>query len=117
MELEELEEPIQSIITLVKKIDAQYQEKCFEILLEYYLKNELKLIPKSSEEGTPDQDKPEENEYQIPIDVRAFLSQHQIPEDILGKLFLIQQDAIRPIYTITTTRKLLLRFKLLCYML
>jgi len=38
-----LEKPIQEIITLIEKLDERYREKCFEILLNAYLKKEFGL--------------------------------------------------------------------------
>ena len=107
MELQELEEPIQSIITLVEKLEDKYQEKCFEILLNFYLKTEFKLSPISPEFETEQNETESTNEkkYVVPIDVRAFLSQHGIAEEMLEKLFFIENDDIIPIYEIKTTRK------------
>jgi hypothetical protein len=41
----------------------------------------------------------------IPIDVRAFLQQQNVPEECLGKLFFMEGTEVRPIYKITTTMK------------
>jgi hypothetical protein len=103
MNLEELEKPIQDIISLVEKIDERYREKCFEILLNAYLRTELKLPPKP-EIGERETEESAEG-FMIPIDVRAFLQQYNIPEETLQKLFLMDKNEIRPIYTLTTTRK------------
>jgi hypothetical protein len=103
MNLEELEKPIQDIISLVEKFDERYREKCFEILLNTYLRTELKLPPKP-EIGEKEAGEGKE-EFIIPIDVRAFLQQYNIPEEILQKLFLMEKNEIRPIYILKTTKK------------
>lgn len=101
----ELEKPIQEIINLTNKIDERYREKCFEILLNFYLMEKTgKLIAASVEEGLREEEVVEES-FEVPIDVRAFLIQQTIPEDIISKLFFIAKGEIRPIYKITTTKK------------
>jgi len=109
MNLDELEKPIQDIIKLVEKIDEKYREKCFEILLNFYLRKELQMV---TEPSVPEKEKELEGkkeEFLIPIDVRAFLQQYNIPEEKLQRLFLIEKNQVRPIYQITTTKRLLLK--------
>jgi hypothetical protein len=101
----ELEKPIQEIITLTNKIDERYREKCFEILLNFYLQKEFQLPAKPREEEKVKEPLDKKIEFIIPIDVRAFLTQQTIPEDIISKLFLIDKDEIRPIYKIATSNK------------
>jgi hypothetical protein len=100
----ELEKPIQDIITLVEKFDEKYRQKCFEVLLDFYLHKEFQLAtePKLSKEA---EEQKGEKEFIIPIDVRAFLQTYEVPEETIGKLFLIEKNEIRPIYKITTTMK------------
>lgn len=102
MNLEELEKPIQDIIRLVEKLDERYREKCFEILLNIYLRKELQVVTKPEIEEELEAEK---EEFLIPIDVRAFLQTHSIPEETLQKLFLVDENEVRPIYKITTTKK------------
>lgn len=101
----ELEKPIQEIITLTNKIDERYREKCFEILLNFYLQKEFQLPAKPREEEKVKEPLGKKTEFIIPIDVRAFLTQQTIPEDVISKLFLIDKDEIRPIYKIATSNK------------
>jgi len=105
MNFEELEKPIQDIVKLVEKIDEKYREKCFEILLNFYLKKELQIV---TEPGVEEKEKEQgvaKEEFLVPIDVRAFLQQYNIPEEKLQKLFLIEKNQVRPIYKITTRKK------------
>jgi molybdopterin converting factor small subunit len=105
-EFEELEKPIKEIIALVNKFDDKYREKCFEILLNLYLRRKFETITIAPDEKTPEKDTEAiHKEFLLPIDVRAFLTQNSIPEEIIGKLFLIDKEEIRPIYKITTTKK------------
>jgi hypothetical protein len=102
----ELEKPIQEIITLTNKIDERYREKCFEILLSFYLKKELQLVTEpETEEKVKEGTITKKEEFLIPIDVRAFLQTHNIPEESIKKLFVVYKDEIRPAYKITTTKK------------
>lgn len=100
----ELEKPIQDIITLVEKLDEKYRQKCFEVMLDFFLHKKFQLAagPKLIEEA---EEQKGEMEFIIPIDVRAFLQTYGVPEETIGKLFLIQKNEIRPIYKITTTKK------------
>lgn len=101
----ELEKPIQEIITLTNKIDERYREKCFEILLKFYLMEKTgKPIVASVKEGFEKKEAAKES-FEVPIDVRAFLTQQTIPENVISKLFLIDKDEIRPIYKIATGKK------------
>lgn len=100
----ELEKPIQDIITLVEKLDEKYRQKCFEVLLDFFLHKEFQLVtePKPREEVKKQRG---EKEFIIPIDVRAFLQTYGVPKEKIWKLFLIEKNEIRPIYKITTIKK------------
>jgi len=100
----ELEKPIQDIITLVEKLDEKYRQKCFEVLLDFYLRKEFQLVTEALSTIEAKEQKIEK-EFIIPIDVRAFLQTYEVPEETIGKIFLIEKDEIRPIYKITTTKK------------
>jgi len=100
----ELEKPIQEIIALVEKLDEKYRQKCFEVLLDFYVSKKFQLT--TEPEPTKEAEKQErEKEVLIPIDVRAFLQTYAVPEETIRKLFLIEKNEIRPIYKITTTKK------------
>jgi len=103
MKFEELEEPIQDIITLVEKFDEKYRKKCFEILLEFYLRKIFQLA--TAPEVIEKESEAKKEEFLIPIDVRAFLQRNNIPQEKLQELFLMQKDEIRPTYKITATKK------------
>lgn len=98
-----LEKPIQEIITLVEKLDERYREKCFEILLNAYLKKEFGLQVKP--EVITEEAEEEKEEFLVPIDVRAFLRQQNLSEEKLQQLFLMDKNNVRPAYKITTTKK------------
>ena len=105
-EFDELEKPIKEIIALVSKLDEKYRERSFEILLSFYLRRKFETLRIAPEEKTSEKEREViHKEFLLPIDVRAFLTQNSIPEEIIGKLFLVDKDEIRPIYKITTTKK------------
>lgn len=105
MDIKELEAPIQEIITLVEKLNEKYREKCFEILLSFYLKEKLQspIQPVAPKEIVKLE--AEKKEFIVPIDVKAFLQENDIQEEQLKKLFYMQEGEIRPIYKITTIKK------------
>lgn len=108
MALNELEKPIKDIIALVEKLDEKYRQKSFEILLDFYLRKKLGVEvkePKTDEEIEEGEEAEIEEEFLIPIDVRAFLTQQGISEERLYDLFYIEKEEIRRIYQITTTKK------------
>lgn len=106
MDFAVLEKPIQEIITLVEKLDERYREKCFEILLSAFLKKELGLpTEREAKIGEGEEAEEEKEEFIVPIDVRAFLRQQNLPEEKLQQLFLIEKNEVRPAYKITTTKK------------
>lgn len=78
-------------------------KNAFEILLNNFLK--IGKIPeKEPENKNAPADQPQKK-FIIPIDVRAFLQQYNVPEDNIQKLFIMEGEEIRPIYTIKTTKK------------
>jgi ribosomal protein S8 len=105
-EFEELEKPIKEIIALVNKLDEKYREKCFEILLNLYLRRKFEAPAIAPKEKISAKEKEVIQEKSpLPIDVRAFLTQNSIPEEVIGKLFLVDKDETRHIYKITTIKK------------
>jgi len=102
----ELEKPIQEIITLTNKIDERYREKCFEILLNFYLMEKTgKPIAALVKEELKKKEEEVKESFEVPIDVQAFLIQQSIPKDVISKLFFIAKGEIRPIYNIATSKK------------
>jgi hypothetical protein len=108
MTTEELENKIKEFVEISEKQPESYRTKCFEILLDSYLAGEKS--PSGSGNGKqliPEQIVPVQpvKKFVIPIDVRAFLQQYNLSEEIIQKLFLIEGEEIRLIYSIKTTKK------------
>lgn len=104
MDLEELEKSIQDIIELVEKIDEKYRQVCFGVLLDFYLRKKFK-VEAEEEVAREEELEVKEEEFLVPIDVRAFLQQHSIAEEKLQGLFLMEKNDVRPIYKVTTIKK------------
>lgn len=86
-EFENLQTNINKIIDVVEKIPEKYREKAFEILLNNSIsreKIENKKDKLKKEESTLD-----DYSFQMPIEVRAFLSQFSISEERINELYLI----------------------------
>ena len=96
---------IDKIVEICEKIPSIYRISCFEILLKSKLSGvkPLPTTPEPSPESPPVKEK--ETTFEVPIDVRAFLSQFELDESVITKLFLIENKEIRPKFTISTTVK------------
>lgn len=98
---EQLEGKIKEFVDIAEKLPERYREKCFEVLLSNFLTS---LIPREIEAETKVPPRVGA-EFAVPIDVRALLQQHSVPEELLRKLFLIEANEVRQLYKITTTKK------------
>ncbi len=102
-ECEKLKKPIQDIVNLTNTIDERYREKCFEVLLNYYLSNNTSGVKsrlsvetqKSNTLGVQD----------LPAELKMFLEQNNISEETVNNLFLREKGEVRPIYKITEKKK------------
>ena len=95
------------MIEICEQIPEPYRTSCFEILLKSRMGGTQTLQKPIDQTPvqTPDSTTEPENEFEIPIDVRAFLSQFDLDESVIQKLFLIQNKEIRPKFTIKTVKK------------
>lgn len=94
-------EDINEIVLICDQLPEKYQEKCFELLLFTKLQNSLIPLHNTNDEVI----KSPPAAYTLPIDVRAFLSQYQLSEDLVYSFFFIEGDQIRPIYKIEESVK------------
>lgn len=101
-EYEKFRKPIQDIINLTNTIDERYREKCFEVLLNYYLSNSTEMKINSSMQENKN-NAPKTQDY--PLDLKTFLEQNTISQEVVNKLFLREKGEVRPIYKITEKRK------------
>lgn len=98
---EKLEEEITKIVSICEKLPENYRMKCFDFLM-----NQILISDQPPTEKPPENSNPQTSQkIQIPIDIRAFMSQYSLDENIISKLFLIEAGEIRPIYKIKTTKK------------
>jgi len=94
---------IKKIVDICEQIPQIYRNSCFEILL----KSRLGGVSSIQKPAKPIEPRlvEEESTFELPIDVRAFLSQFELDESAIQKLFLIENKEIRPKFTISTTIK------------
>jgi hypothetical protein len=104
VENEELEAKIKEFIGIADKFDDRYRQKIFEVLLINYLRGTQPPKEVATKGGEPSPP-PTPEKFIIPIDVRAVLSQYDVPEDKIQQLFITAGSEIRPIYTVKTTKK------------
>ena len=94
----ELKSQIDSVIHFVKNLPEEFRIPTYEILLKMLLEKTMAITSPSKEEEVKEI-------LKIPIDVKAFFEQYDIPESVLDELFLIEGEEIRPIYKLETTKK------------
>ena len=102
-------EELQEIIDLVEQLPEKYREKSFELILLEKLRPSGKS-PALETEVSETKDKEQElarvkKSFIVPIDVRALLSQYTMKEDVIWKVFLIEDEEVRPIYKLDETSK------------
>lgn len=99
---EKLRKPIQDIIKFTDTIDGQYREKCFEILLGCYITGGVApktgfTVEVARKEGFVTAD--------MNSEMKTFLEEHNITEEILNKLFVRERGEVHPLYKITETKR------------
>lgn len=100
---EKLRKPIQDIIKFTDTIDGQYREKCFEILLGCYIAGGGAMpktgfaVEVAKKEGFVIAD--------MSSEMKTFLGEYNITEEILDKLFVRERGEIHPLYKITETKR------------
>lgn len=103
MEAKKLKALINDAISMAEGVPEPYKQKCFEILLVTLLRKELAPVTLGPP-PKPEEIAPKPSEFVVPLDVRAFFQQQEIPEEHLSKLFLMSGTEVRPKYKITITK-------------
>lgn len=101
-EYEKFRKPIKEIIDFTDTIDGEYREKCFEVLLNYYLSGGIAVKSCGSTEA------PKKDAFvfeDLSSETKVFLQQNNISEQMLNKLFVKEKGDIHPLYRITETRR------------
>lgn len=100
---DKLKEEIPHIVAIVEDVPEPFKEKCFELLLNHMLRSleepsEPVPLPSTVREfGAIPEAVPAlriSPARAVPGKVRAFLSRHELDEDSIGKLLLIEGDEI-----------------------
>ena len=102
MAIDELESKIKAFVEIAEKLPERYREKCFEVMLTNYLST---LMTAKRPEIVVTPPSPPTTKPIIPIDVKAFLQQYNVPEESIQKLFLMEGQETRPIYSLKTAKK------------
>lgn len=98
-------EKLKEITELAESVPDPFKLKCFELILMHKLSAEPGL---SDEENSPKEEPKKvfpEQTFIVPIDVKAFLSQYSLNENVINKLYFIEGNNIRPIYTLKVHKK------------
>ena len=97
---------INQIIEICEKILPTYRNSCFEILLKAKLQeSDKRLFQKTESPQTENLPQKVNAALEIPIDVRAFLSQFNINESIIQELFVFDNQEIRTKFKISSIIK------------
>jgi len=98
---------LKEILELVETVPEKFQVKFFEIILN----STLNKSPQVSDSETipvkkvDDKQPIKKTKFVLPIDVKAFLGQYDISEELIWKCFFIENEEIRSIYKLKTTKK------------
>jgi hypothetical protein len=101
-------EELKIIVDLANSVPPEYSQKCFELILNHTLlimQPDSSKIKKPEKEGELEGDPKKITPFVLPIDVRAFLSQYGLNEEIIWRFFLKEGNEIRPTYQIKATKK------------
>lgn len=103
------DEDLHEIVKLAESVPERFQEKCFEILLSTSLGLSSRREAGFAAKGELGVEQPlvpaKQDEFILPIDVKAFLTQYGLTESALWNYFLAEGDEIRAIYQLTSTKK------------
>jgi hypothetical protein len=100
-ELESKKSKLKEIVDLAEGLPEKFQQKGFEILMHKMFEEGVIFTPSNP----PEPEKGGKEGFIIPIEVKAFLRQYGRTEDELHKLFLLEKDVVKPIYTLKTIKK------------
>lgn len=103
--LNENKKEIEAVITDIIEIVNKFPEKFQTVLLEILLLKKLDLDKKGFVFSSSSQISEFYSDFILPIDVRAFFIQYALNEDLLKKLFYIENNQISPIWKLKTTQK------------
>lgn len=105
---EKLRKPILDIINFTNSLDQAYREKCFEVLLNHYLATNQDTNTNAFS-STLQENKANiithKYQHEYPFELRTFLQENNITEEIINKLFLREKGEVKPIYNILEKKK------------
>jgi hypothetical protein len=101
------EKQLKEIVKLSESVPEEYRQKCFELLLGHTLQSYSPRTPvkKPAPDEIPQESTSLGEQFVLPIDVKAFLSQYGLDESLLWRFFLIEGSEIRHIYKLKATKK------------
>lgn len=111
-ELAKLKAPVQEIIDFAEGLKDKYQEKCFEVLFNYYLYNNGVSYSASASNGGSAPKTPLSGTSPLSLSMRGFLAQNNISENIITKLFIIENGEAIPTFKISETKKAVAQIQL-----
>jgi hypothetical protein len=101
---EDLESLAKEAARIAQTLPEQFQEKCFEVLLNSFVAKKAPVDKAPPEQETKKTGgKP--REFVVPLSVRAFLQQYSVSEESLPKIFLMHGTDVAPAYKLQTTKK------------
>jgi hypothetical protein len=104
-EFEKLRAPIQEIIAFTDSLDLKYQEKCFEVLLNFYLHKNIvsASLPAQSPNGA--RGEPVVGTSNLPLPIQGYLKTNNVPLEVVNQLFLIANGEVVPTYKLKEGRR------------
>jgi len=92
MNHEELKEGIKDILSIVEVVPSELKTKCFEILLENLLTTSEQ--PQKETTSANNIHQQSDSSYKIPTNVKAFLRKHEITQEELDTIIMIENNEV-----------------------
>ena len=96
---ENVKEKIEEITKICEKVPQEYRAKCFELLIQSLL-NENKVSTSQTQSEQVAKQDTVKKPFIKPVQVRAFMSQYEVGEEAIDKIFLLEDENVVPTYTI-----------------
>jgi hypothetical protein len=108
LEKEEFDKIVKEVVEFVKDVPDEYRHITYEVLLAHRLRCSI-LAPSEAEKK-----KDELPSIPLHVNVKGFMRTHNIPDEVLGRMFLVEGESTAWAFTITTEAKATAQIQVAC---